>query len=57
MELDLETFLTTVYCIVDEVYQATFAPKKPIRRGHQPALSDSEVITVLATSPVQGVLM
>ncbi len=46
MELDLNTFLTTVYCIVDDLYQAHFARRKPVRRGPKPELSDSEVLTL-----------
>jgi hypothetical protein len=47
MEIDLDTFLTTVYCLIDDLYQAQLAPHKPVRPGRRPALSDSEVLTVL----------
>lgn len=46
MELDQETFLTTAYCIVDDLYQAQFADAKPPRPGRKPTLSDSEVLTL-----------
>ena len=46
MELDVTTFLTTVYCIVDDLYQAHFAPAKPRRPGTRAEMSDSEVLTV-----------
>jgi hypothetical protein len=46
MELDVTTFLTTVYCIVDDLYQEHFAPDKPRRPGKRPEMSDSEVLTV-----------
>jgi hypothetical protein len=46
MEIDLDTFLTTVYCMVDELYQERFAPRKPHRPGKKPDLSDSEVLTL-----------
>lgn len=46
MELDLDTFLTTVYVTVDDLYQATFAASKPLRPGPKPRLSDSEVLTL-----------
>ncbi len=46
MQLDLDTFLVTVYTIVDELYQTRFAPHKPKRRGCKPALADSEVLTL-----------
>ena len=46
MELDLDTFLTTVYVMVDELYTQTYAPQKPSRRGHRPELADSEVLTL-----------
>ncbi len=46
MHLDLDTFLTIVYCTVDELYQAHFAAMRPTRPGRCPALSDSEVLTL-----------
>jgi hypothetical protein len=46
MELDLDTFLVTFYCAVDDLYCEKFAPLKPVRPGREPALSDSEVITL-----------
>src|SRR3712207_1047263 len=46
MDLDVDTFLTTVYCIVDDLYRAQFAAAKPRRPGRAPRLSDSEVLTV-----------
>jgi hypothetical protein len=48
MPLDLDTFLTTVYCLVDDLYRAEFAPHKPMRPGRRPQLSDSEVLTLVA---------
>jgi hypothetical protein len=46
MEIDLATFLTALYCVVDDLYRAEFAPAKPVRPGHRPELSDSEVVTL-----------
>lgn len=46
MEMDVDTFLTTVYCLVDDLYQRTYAQAKPVRRGAKPTLSDSEVLTL-----------
>lgn len=46
MELDLDTFLITVYCLVDELYTRDFGPHKPRRRGRKAGLSDSEVLTL-----------
>jgi hypothetical protein len=46
VDLDWDTFLTTVYVIVDEEYQQRFAPHKPRRPGRCPVLSDSEVLTL-----------
>jgi hypothetical protein len=46
MTLDLDTFLTVVYCTVDTLYQAHFAATKPLRPGNAPELSDSEVLTL-----------
>ena len=46
MEIDLNTFLTTVYDITDMLYQREYAPHKPTRPGKKPELSDSEVLTL-----------
>ena len=46
MDLDVTTFLTTVSCIVDDLYQAHVAPPKPRRPGPPPQMSDSEVLTL-----------
>jgi hypothetical protein len=46
MNMDLETFLVTVYCIVSDLYQAHFAKAKPRRRGRKAQLSDEEVLTL-----------
>jgi hypothetical protein len=46
MTIDLDTFLTGLYCVVDDVYRAEFAPRRPVRRGHKAELSDSEVLTL-----------
>jgi hypothetical protein len=53
MDLDLDTFLTAVYCVVDDLYRAEFAPAKPVRPGHRPELSDSEVLTLTALAQWQ----
>jgi hypothetical protein len=47
MDVDLDTFLVAVYTLVDDVVLAEIAPSKPVRRGHQPELSDSEVLTLM----------
>lgn len=52
MELDLDTFLVTVYCVIDELYVERFGPHKPVRPGVAPDLSDSEVLTLAVL--VQG---
>jgi hypothetical protein len=44
--LDRATFLTTVYCVVDDLYQHHCARHKPRRPGPRPELSDSEVLTL-----------
>ncbi len=45
MTLDLNTFLTIVYCTIDTLYQTQFAAAKPVRPGKVPDLSDREVLT------------
>ncbi len=44
MELDLETFLTTLYVITDDLYVDFVLPKMPTTGGPEPKLSDSEVL-------------
>lgn len=44
MELDLETFLTTLYVLVDDLYRQYVVPRMPRRGGPQAKLSDSEVL-------------
>src|SRR5947209_14855035 len=46
MEIDLTTFLTGLYCIVDDVYRARFAAGKRGRPGPKGKLADSEVLTL-----------
>lgn len=46
MEPDLDTFLTTVYVLVDDAYTERFAHRKPHRPGAKPEVSDSEVLTL-----------
>jgi transposase len=43
MALDLETFLTTLYVMVDDLYQQHVQPLMPAQQGPIPMLSDSEV--------------
>jgi hypothetical protein len=54
MEIDLDTFLATVYCIVDDLYRERFAPLKPARPGQKPELADSEVLTLALVAQWQG---
>ena len=44
--MDRDTFIITVYCLVDEHYAAVTAQHQVRRGGFAPALSDSEVITM-----------
>ncbi len=44
MELDLDTFLTTLYVITDDLYVTSVLPKLPATGGPRPKLSDSEVL-------------
>ena len=46
VELDLDTFLTAVYVVVDELYQEQVARSKPVRWGKAAEVSDSEVLTL-----------
>jgi hypothetical protein len=46
MALDLDTFLTAVYTVVDDLYRERLAAALRRRPGPAPALSDSEVLTL-----------
>jgi Transposase DDE domain len=46
MTLDLDTFLTAVYTIVDDLYRERLAAAVGHRPGPPPALSDSEVLAL-----------
>ena len=46
MALDLDTFLTAVYTIVDDLYRERLAAMMAHRPGPAPALSDSEVLAL-----------
>jgi hypothetical protein len=54
MEIDLDTFLVTVYCVVDDLYRERFAPHKPGRPGKKVALADSEALTLMLLAQWQG---
>ena len=43
MELDLETFLTTLYVMVDDLYQSHVQPDLPAWSGPVSEISGSEV--------------
>jgi len=44
MDLDLETFLITLYVITDDCYQKVIRPQLPACGGPRPKLCDSEVL-------------
>jgi hypothetical protein len=44
--IDVTTFLTMIYTMIDDWYQLEAAPHKPVRPGPKPCLSDSEVVTL-----------
>jgi hypothetical protein len=46
MDPELDPFLVTVYCVVDELMSERFAPAKPRRPGPKPTITDSEVLTL-----------
>lgn len=50
MTLDLDTFLTALYTIVDDLYKRYCLRHKPSRPGRRPQLSDSEVLTLTLCS-------
>jgi hypothetical protein len=54
MELDVDTFLTVIYCVCDEVYQREIAPKLGARPGARPKLSESEVLALAVVGQWHG---
>ena len=52
--MDPDTFLTTTYVIVDDLCQAKSGEVRPKRRGRNPMLSESEVITLALLSQWHG---
>ena len=52
MSVDLDTFVTIVYLLVDDLYQEWIAPHKPRRRGRRPVFADSEVLTLMLLAQV-----
>jgi hypothetical protein len=54
MDIDVDTFLTVVYCVCDEVYQREIAPRLGPRPGARPKLSDSEVLALVVLEQWHG---
>lgn len=50
LTLDLDTFLTALYTIVDDLYMRDCLQHKPSRPGRRVQLSDSEVLTLMLCS-------
>lgn len=46
MDLDLDTLLVTMYCLVDDLYCQQIKSHRPLRPGRKPEMSDSEVLTL-----------
>ena len=44
--MDLDTFFTTLYVLVDDWYKGQMAGKMKRRKGGKQRMSDSEVLTV-----------
>ena len=45
--MQTDTLLTAVYCITDDQYRRYWQPRKPVRPGPDPVMSDSEVLTLM----------
>jgi hypothetical protein len=52
--MNLETFFTILYTLVDDWYQQYVAPYKPKRGGPAARMSDSEVLTVMLAAQWQA---
>ena len=49
--MDLDTFLTTLYVLIDDWYKQAIAEQKPQGRGGAPEqMSDSEILTLAIAS-------
>ena len=44
--MDLDTYIVNVFCLVDDVMKSLFEERRLRERGPQPALGDSEIITI-----------
>jgi hypothetical protein len=54
MDIDVDTFLTVVYCVCDEAYQREIAPQVRPRPGARPKLADSEVLALAVLGQWHG---
>lgn len=52
--MDLDSLIVTVFCLVDDILRQLLAGQKLRRRGPQPQLSDSEVLTMEAIGEFLG---
>lgn len=48
--MDLDTFLTTLYVVVDDWYQDQVIAHKPVRGGARERMTDSEVLTLMVAA-------
>ncbi len=49
-----EHLIIEVYCVVEETYKKVVGEKKLRKRGPSPALTDSEVLTILTVGEYLG---
>ena len=54
-EVDLDIFIITVYCVIDDAMQILFKDQKLRERGPNPLLTDSEVITMEIAGEYLGI--
>lgn len=52
--MDLDTFLTALYTIVDDLYRQHIAPQLPPRPGRKPGLTGSEALTLAICAQWRG---
>ena len=53
--MSMENFIIAVYCLIDELSKNVVKEKKLRQRGFQPALSDSEMITMEIIAEFLGI--
>ena len=52
--MDLDTFMITVFCCIDDILESLYQGRLLRQRGPKPALSDPEVLTIEVVGEYMG---